>query len=98
MEFTATKKNVTGTGDYFFKYDNKDQKAKFKYSGGFLHDRFLLFEYINIDPSVIQLGSMLFELSNDGKTLEGRFQGYGVKTKGIVWGTVTLEKIEVGQP
>ena len=89
MTFTTSRKLVIGEGTYRLP---DDSQARFRFSGGFLHDRFLRFNYTSAEAGVIQFGSIILELSPDAKEFRGRFQGFGVQTKRMVYGDVVLRK------
>ena len=66
---------------------------KMVFSGGFLYDRFLQFNYKNTKSTIVQFGSAILELSPKGDKLKGRVVGYGATTEKIVYGGVELTKI-----
>ena len=65
---------------------------RFDVCGGFLHGQFFQMEYNNSDPAYIQFGSMVFKLSSTGRSLEGKYVGYGSITNDIVYGKMDLVK------
>lgn len=87
--FTTSRKLVIGEGTYRLP---DDSQARFRFSGGFLHDRFLRFNYTSAEDGVIQFGSVILELSSDAKEFRGRFQGFGVRSQRMVYGDVVLRK------
>lgn len=72
--------------------DGSHVKLQFRLRGGFLHDRFLRLEYENRDNAAIQFGSVVAELSADGKTISGGYIGFGAQSQRIVTGTIALTK------
>ena len=72
----------------------------FTFFGGFVHDRFLRLEYeIQNQPGSVQFGYAILDLSPDGKTLSGKFVGYGaLVTRDLVNGTTQLQKQGATQP
>jgi len=91
ITFSAGKKIVQGDASFISPTNN--QLTKLKFIGGFLHERFIKFEYKNPDESIIQFGSSILDLSSDGKTLNGKFIGYGSATNRIVNGEVMLKRV-----
>lgn len=92
FSFTTSRKIIIGKGTYIVNYGGSEISLSFNFKGGFLYDRYLRFEYYNKDPSVIQFGSAILELSPDAKKLTGRFHGYGSETKSIVYGELNLNR------
>lgn len=93
IDLSVNKKEVHGIGKVNFPI-SKTETHVFNVSllGGFLHDRFLKLDYKNTNPAEMQFGSLILNLSSDGKKLSGRFLGYGAKTEKLVFGELTLEK------
>lgn len=89
----VSKKEIKGTGIVHFPM-SKTEIHSFNISlkGGFLHDRFLKLDYKNTNQAAMQFGSLILNLSSDGKKLTGRFLGYGSKTEKLVFGELKLEK------
>lgn len=90
ITFTAGKKVVEGIAEFISPVTNLPVKLNF--TGGFHNDYFIKFDYKNPDETVIQFGSCIVKLSDDGKSLKGKFVGYGASTNQIVNGIVDLEK------
>jgi hypothetical protein len=67
-------------------------ESYFRLTGGFLFEKFIQFSYRSTDPGTIQFGSAVLELDSLGKTLKGKFIGYGARTQSIVDGTVEAYK------
>lgn len=61
--------------------------------GSFRNDRFLKMDYQNKDLNIVQFGCFIFHLSEDSKSLTGRFVGYGQRTKEIIHGSCEFQKI-----
>jgi hypothetical protein len=91
ITFTADKKIVKGDASFISPLTSRTIKLKFV--GGFLFERFIKFDYKNPDESVIQFGNAILDLSADGKTLIGKFVGFGSITNQIVSGEVTLNLV-----
>ena len=89
--FTAGKKIVQG--DAAFISPTNNELTKLKFIGGFYHDKFIKFEYKNPDELIIQFGSSILDLSADGRSLTGKFIGYGSVTNMIINGEVTLKRV-----
>jgi hypothetical protein len=92
LELAMSWKVVSGTAGFHATLLGKEYEFKLVLRGGFLYERFLRFDYQNCDESVLQFGSMTFELSADGQSLDGRFLGYGDVSKRLVYGTIELHK------
>ena len=90
MTFISNGKIVEGNCTLIYPVDN--QVIKLKFTGGFYHERFIKFDYTNPDESVVQFGSAVMILDSNGKTLEGRYVGYGSITNRIVSGTVLMHR------
>jgi hypothetical protein len=88
ITFTADKKIVKGDASFISPSTGKTIKLKF--IGGFLYERFIKFDYHNPDELIIQFGNAILDLSSDGKTLIGKFVGFGSNTNKIVTGEVKL--------
>ena len=93
FKFTVTGKKIQGQGIYRMRDGAQDIITTFIFSGGFLHERFIRFDYNPEAADTVQFGSIILELSNDAKSLKGRYLGYGVRTNGLVYGTVDLKKV-----
>lgn len=90
ITFTAGKKIVEGIAEFISPMTGLPVKLNF--TGGFHNDYFIKFDYTNPDETVIQFGSCIVRLSDDGKTLKGKYVGYGANTNQIVNGIVDLKK------
>lgn len=88
LELTTTRKTVAGTG----RLCDQDYEARFTISGGFLHQRFLKLKYKNTDDAALHFGNITVEMSGDGRSLRGRYLGYGRVSERLVYGTVELNK------
>ncbi len=88
INLTAAKKIIEGEGE--FKSPVTEELRKFKVIGGFLEMPFAKLEYSNSDDLSLQFGTIILMLSPDGRTLDGRFVGFGSTTKQIVVGEVTF--------
>lgn len=95
LQLTVSGKVVSGTGSSHPTFWGKEYDARFLVRGGFLHERFLRFDFHNADEAIIQFGSMTLALSDDCESLKGRYVGYGDVSKQIVYGTIDLHKPRV---
>jgi len=91
MTFSSSGKVIEGDCELIYPIEN--QLIKLRFTGGFYHERFVKFDYTNLDELVVQFGAAILTLAADGKSLEGRFVGYGSQTNGIVSGTVLMHRI-----
>ena len=92
LDITAHSKTVKATGEYTSKVGATEEHTKFAMEGGFFHDRFLKFDYKNTDDTAIQFGAITAELSPDGRTIRGRYIGYGPFSERLVNGSIELHK------
>jgi hypothetical protein len=90
----AQKKLLTGEGRYHARYAGSDIDLHFRLTGGFIQRDFVRMDYDTMREGEIQFGSVLCELSADCAHLTGRFQGYGVMTQSLVYGTLDLHKVQ----
>jgi hypothetical protein len=86
-------KKLRGQGIFRTCVGAEEVVITFHLSGGFLHDRFLRFDYNPEASETVQFGSIIVELSNDAKKLTGRYMGYGAFTNALVYGTVCVTKM-----
>ena len=89
LNFKIKGRKVIGTGIITIK---PDEMYRVSLNGSFRNDRFLKMDYQNDDSNVLQFGSFIFHLSDDSKELDGRFVGYGFKSKSIIHGTCLFRK------
>jgi hypothetical protein len=62
------------------------------YKGGFYQQKYLALSYRKRDRGVTGFGAAIFELSADGRTLEGRMLGYGSHIQSLFFAKLTLRK------
>lgn len=62
--------------------------------GGFVWGDYLVATYKNINPNLVNFGTVLLRLHADGRHLSGRMIGYGTKSERIIHGEMELEKVE----
>ena len=86
------KREVVGDFNYEYKLNNKNVLLKMKLTGGFLYERYLRLYYNNQEATMINFGSAVFELDDLGTKLSGRFVGYGSIARGLVFGSIELQK------
>lgn len=86
----SAKGNFNGTVTLFFPVGEFD----FKLTGGFLYERFIQFSYYGTDPGIIQFGAAVLELNASGKSMSGKWVGYGAQSQSIVDGEVLVNKME----
>ena len=66
----------------------------FRVKGEFIFDRFVRLTYSADVTGMVHFGSVIGELSADGRKLTGRFIGYSIGTKEIAFGKTDAEKEE----
>lgn len=93
MSFEPRLRTIKGTAFFIATIRGKDVTVDLRVRGGFLHGRFLKIDYSHSDEAHMQFGSAVLSLSDDGRTLSGRYVGYGSLTKQIVTGLISLSKI-----
>jgi hypothetical protein len=93
LQFDAKSPNISAKGIFRFSDNGRLVDQKFDCAGGFLLDRFLRFEYDTSEKGAIQFGSIILELEPNATELRGRYQGYGVRTKDIVHGSLLVRKV-----
>jgi len=95
LSLKVSKEKITGTLKFSFNHGqtHKLHEDKFHLEGSFMHERFLQLNYRNMIASRIQFGSIIFEQEPDPSRISGRYLGYGIESKQIVYGSVMLEKI-----
>lgn len=96
MMFDVERDAVSGRFEYRFTHPLTDKPIvlEFGLKGSFLYERFVRLEYANIHRKYIQFGSVIFELDPSAEKMHGRFLGYGVETKNMVYGSMSMEKID----
>lgn len=60
-----------------------NQLDTFKLTGTFLHDRFIKFEYSNVNGNEINFGTEVLHIHDNGKSFTGRYVGYS-SDRGVV--------------
>ncbi len=83
-------KALTGTARFEATIEDKPLPSAIAIQGGYRNDRFLTLAYTNRDSATVHFGSIILELSADGKRLAGRFLGYGFMSQRLVHGTLKL--------
>jgi pimeloyl-ACP methyl ester carboxylesterase len=66
------------------------------FSGGLLHDRYVVLNYRDDVSGKIQFGTLVLELSDDAGALTGQDIGFGYSTKKIATAEVTFRKEAAG--
>lgn len=92
MSFAPRLRTIKGTAFFTATVKGTELTVDLQVRGGFLHDRFLKVDYSHSDEAHIQFGSAVLLMSDDGRSLTGRYVGYGSLTKQIVTGLITLSK------
>lgn len=87
-EFQLKRKRVVGAVDF----DINGRHFKLDCKGGFYEDRILTLHYRNTESEVRQHGIIMVQLSANGRSLTGKFTGYGSETESIVSGDAKLER------
>lgn len=94
VRLEVARKKVKGLAELRFQFDGQERRVSLKLDGGFLHDRFLKLDYAKKESDgAIQFGALVVELSEDARSLRGKYAGYGSMTRDIVSGTIELEKV-----
>jgi hypothetical protein len=92
MRFTPYLWTLKGTAYLSGTSKGADFNVDLNLRGGFLDGRFLKVEYTHADRTHVQFGSIVLVLSDNGKTLTGRYAGYGSLTGKIVSGIISLTR------
>ena len=90
--FQISGKQVSGDAIASVQVEGKKVEQPFMLSGGFLDNKYLKMDYLSRISGMLEFGSFIAELDSEGKILEGRFVGYGRRTRGLISGTIKLEK------
>ena len=95
VTFSVSRDQISGRLEYRFMHpvEHRPVVLEFTLIGRFLYERFARFEYENVLKRYIQFGSIIFELDPAAEEIYGRFLGYGVETRNMVYGTMTLSKV-----
>jgi hypothetical protein len=95
LNLKVTTEKIRGVLKFSFNHPitHKLHEDTFNIEGSFMLERFLQLEYKNVIRSQIQFGSIIFELDSDPSLISGRYLGYGVESKQIIYGTLKLQKI-----
>ena len=96
VTFTVSRDQISGQLEYAFTHplNHNPIMLEFALTGRFLYERFARFEYANVVKRYIQFGSIIFELDPAAEQIHGRFLGYGAETKNMVYGSMTLSKLD----
>jgi hypothetical protein len=62
--------------------------------GGFVWGDYLILNYKNVRPSLVNFGTVLLRFHSDGRHLSGGMVGYGANSERIVHGKMSLEKVD----
>lgn len=65
---------------------------EFEVTGGLLYQRYVRLNYQNRDSRVIQFGSLLAEVDDQGRDLSGPFVGYGALSNRIISGFMRTKR------
>jgi hypothetical protein len=93
LDLSTGRTRIKGTGHFVTRFGTDDFDWEFRLTGGFLHDRFLRFNYNTVSRNVVQFGSIILQLHANSKRLTGLYQGYGVISENLVHGTLELRKV-----
>ena len=63
-----------------------------RFSGNFLHERFLLMTYRGTDPGIMQFGATVLRLNAASNRIQGHYVGYGAITDALVYGAISLTR------
>jgi hypothetical protein len=92
ISYSLKGKVIEGDGEYQRPEPIEPGRIKLKFTGGFTYDRYVKFDYKNTDESIKQFGCYIAYLKPDGRSLIGRYVGYGINTEGILHGQLALTK------
>lgn len=93
VKLDASRNLVTGEATVSYRAETGGFVDEVRLRGGLVHERFLKTEYRVLDRGSIQLGSMLLEMSGDGRELVGPYVGYGAHSQRLVHGTVRIRRV-----
>lgn len=91
LTFKSTRRTVRGEGFLIATFKNQSSKTPFLLLGRFIYEGFIKIDYDSRSKTG-QFGMMFLELSPDGRTVEGRWTGYGPLSRKIVYGRLQLSK------
>lgn len=94
INLKCSKRQIKGAATFSAVINNTHIASQIHMLGGVRHERFLHFEYVNVDRSKVHFGTILLTLSSNGKAMEGQFLGFGVISEKWVEGTVTLGRAD----
>jgi hypothetical protein len=92
LTFGTGRRAVRGTGSFTVTFEGHDVFVPLTFEGGFRHDAFLEVQYKSADAKRLQFGSVIMELSADGKQLKGAYAGFGSIADRIVLGRIILAR------
>jgi hypothetical protein len=68
------------------------KEGKFTVVGKYFKSDIIKMDYYNDNQGLVSLGSYILKLSADGKSLKGKFSGYGHKSNDIINGDILFFK------
>jgi len=71
-------------------YDSSE--GKFTVVGKYFNSDIIKMDYYNDNRGLISLGNYILKLSADGKSMKGKFSGYGHKSNDIIIGDIIFTK------
>lgn len=92
MEFRRRFNKVYGNAKYDAPEGIEAMPGNMNIKGGFLKDKFLKLDFRNKKPEIEQFGVFIFEMNSYGKTLNGRYCGYGPSQEKVIHGKIELKK------
>lgn len=75
-----------------FSIEGPAMLTRFNIVSGFFYDRFAQLNYMSNDLGTTQFGSIVVEVTDDGRSFSGNFVGYGVHSNSIVTGKLVMSK------
>jgi hypothetical protein len=92
VRFTKSNRKVKGDSTVQWQIQQELKSLEIDFTGGFIYEDFIKLDYKSIDPSVKNFGTILLQLSANGKMLKGRMLGFGSEAERIVFGITELRK------
>lgn len=92
LELKVNGRKIEGRLHVDLKDGEQEYTPTFEISGGFVHERFLRFDYASNLKGSVHFGSMILELSADTTTLRGHFVAFGAYSQTIVDGTLDFRR------
>lgn len=92
FRFKAEPEGVTGIAE--IQSPDLSAVAELQLKGSVRLDKFLLAEYVMGEGQSQSFGSLLLEVGAETKRMEGRFIGYGIISRMVVTGSISIQKTD----